>query len=116
MNKSLKIESHVFQAAAKVRAKQGLTMDDCYFIYAEDCNGFNSGSVFIRNSAWTREVILRTIASRGGIDIYGKPIPKYHHFDEQASLGHILQNMHEFTGNRATKVDQRIINAVSSII
>ena len=64
MNRTLTIQDHVFGTAAQIRANQGLTMDDCDLILSQDCNSWNAGNIFLRNSEWSLEFLERIIDLR----------------------------------------------------
>ena len=104
MNRTLTIEDHVLGTAAKIREAKGLTMDDCDFIIAKDCNNWNAGSIFIRNSEWSHKFLDLWISMR-----FNTSIEFYYKWKEQASLIHILNNMPEFVGNHVTEIPQKIM-------
>ena len=106
MNKTLTIEDHVLETVSEIRAKQGLTMDDCDFIIAKDCNDWNAASFFIRHSEWSIRFLEKWVSLR-----HNDTIRNFHAFKEQAVLAHVLDNMKDFVGNHVTQVPQELINS-----
>ena len=46
MNQTLSIQTHILDYAKRIKEEKGLSMEDCDFLYAKDCNGINVGVIF----------------------------------------------------------------------
>jgi hypothetical protein len=85
MNDTLRIQDHILNPIMKLHADKNVT-EDLDFIGSKDCNGFNAGSFFMRNSPWARCFLEQMWK------VDPKKVPRYIEFPEQATLAHLLSN------------------------
>ena len=103
LNPSISLDKVIADAIAKFEEERN--DKDLHLILNKDCNGFNGGQFFIKNSDLSAEWLTRAYESRSD-----SSIEKVFFWWEQAVLKHILENDEKFE-KIAVFIDQSLINS-----
>ena len=92
-----------------IQAVQDMYSEEIDIIISKDCNDFNSGSFFMRNSAWTNQFIDRWIAHSSN-----KTIPRIDIWWEQAVLIEMINNNEMDVSKHLAVVQQSMLNSYAN--